>query len=98
MKTSSSAQRNISCVVEQRIEITRRVSEHPREQRRLATMVYRVNRRVVQHLSHRHPIALPRHEAELHEPREVRVIERRQKIALVPFDLVGSATTDCNVG
>jgi len=28
------------------------VSEHPREQRRLAAMVNRVNRRVVQHLSH----------------------------------------------
>src|SRR5262245_10550157 len=84
-----SPQRDISRVVEQRIEISWRMAEHPREQRHLTTMVNRVNRRMLQHLSHGHAIRLPRHEAELNDSRQVRLAERRQKITLVPLDFVG---------
>src|SRR5258705_838797 len=78
-------QRGVLSVKEQGIETPWRVTEHPAEQRGLATMMSGMDRRVPEDLRHSHRIALGSCKTELHDAGKVGIGQRRQKVAAVTF-------------
>jgi pimeloyl-ACP methyl ester carboxylesterase len=74
-------------VVDEKVEVARRVTQQPEKQRDLAPMVDAVVRGVAQELSHAHRLRGSPAQAELHGTIEIRLAQPRQEFAHAALDL-----------